>query len=114
MLTTFNFPHDRRSGRTTLAVSMVRDLVERQRIECAYVMPTHDMARDMLRRFDMPAGVVMGAHAFERWLDGRSAPRLVVFDTTCLFDGLHLDRLVAMTRARMRRIDGPTQLVLIP
>ncbi|MCP3879193.1 MAG: hypothetical protein GY701_12515 [Sulfitobacter sp.] len=62
--TIFNFPSDRRSGRTTLAVGMWQEM-RVHGFECAYVVPTIRMAREMSIRFGMPQGELMGVREFE-------------------------------------------------
>lgn len=110
--TIFNFPSDRRSGRTTLAVGMWQEM-RFHGFECAYVLPTQNMARDLARRFGMPRDEAMSAHAFEHRMDGRR-PRFVVLDDLDMLGWPLRERLIDLAKARLQRLDGPTQLVLIP
>lgn len=112
MLTTFNFPSDRQSGRTTLAVGMFQEM-RFHGFECAYVLPTQKMACELSRRFGIPRVEVMSAHAFEHGMDGRR-PRFVVLDDLDMLAWPLRERLIGLAKARMHRLDGPTQLVLIP
>ena len=98
--TIFNFPSDRRSGRTTLAVGMWQEM-RVHGFECAYVVPTIRMAREMSIRFGMPQGELMGVREFEL--------RFIVLDCLDL-----LEWPLDLAKARLQRLDGPTQLVLIP
>ncbi|WID42105.1 hypothetical protein [Pseudomonas phage ZRG1] len=110
--TIFNFPSDRQSGRTTLAVGMWQEM-RVYGFECAYVLPTQKMARDLARRSGMPRDEVMGAYEFEHGMDGRR-PRFVVLDGLELLGRPLRERLIDLAKARLQRLDGPTQLVLIP
>lgn len=109
--TIFNFPSDRRSGRTTLAVGMWQEM-RVHGFECAYVVPTMRMAREMSIRFGMPQGELMGVREFE--LRDGDRPRFIVLDCLDLLEWPLRERLIDLAKARLQRLDGPTQLVLIP
>ncbi len=89
--TIFNFPSDRRSGRTTLAVGMWQEM-RVHGFECAYVVPTIRMAREMSIRFGMPQGELMGVREFEL--------RFIVLDYLDL-----LEWPLDLAKARLQRLE---------
>lgn len=109
--TIFNFPSARQSGRTTLAVGMWQEM-RVHGFECAYVVPTMRMARDLARRFGVPKPELMSVREFE--LREGDLPRLIVLDGLDLLEWPLRERLIDLAKARLQRLDGPTQLVLIP
>ena len=109
--TIFNFPSDRRSGRTTMAVGMWQEM-RVHGFECAYVVPTMRMAREMALRFGVPKPELMSVREFE--LRDGDLPRFIVLDGLELLGRPLRERLIDLAKARLQRLDGPTQLVLIP
>lgn len=110
--TIFNFPSARRSGRTTLAVGMWQEM-RVYGFECAYVVPTMRMAREMARRrFGVPKPELMSVREFE--LREGDLPRFIVLDGLDMLGRPLRERLIDLAKARMQGLDGPTQLVLIP